>query len=279
MGKTIPSKIIVHTSPFHADDVMCVAIMKCANPQIKIIRQGKVEADDYSDETIIADIGLGQYDHHQSDVPLRTDSHKRAACGLIFDDYKQFLFKTKQGADTFERDCLYPLEDADNGVSHNTFYSYIFALNVPWTVEGKKFREKDQEAFTVAVERCTELIRLWQRDEALILTAQPILTKAIGEMKNRVVVLPKFLPWQDEVCKTDALFVVYPNSRAGYTLQAVPEAPGSYVPRLKMPIDKNTMAGCTFSHVNGFLAVFETVEQARQAGIILVKMYEKEPGL
>ena len=40
-------------------------------------------------------------------------------------------------------------------------------------------------------------------------------------MRDGIVVLPAYMPWKNGLYKTDALFVVYPSQRGGYSAQCV----------------------------------------------------------
>ncbi len=77
---------ITHNGVFHADDVLCSALLKKINPNIKIIRTNDVfpylERKDY----IIFDIGMGKYDHHQplEEKAKRPDGTPYCALGLLW---------------------------------------------------------------------------------------------------------------------------------------------------------------------------------------------------
>ena len=40
----------------------------------------------------VADIGGGKYDHHQKEAAVREDGAKYAACGLLYNEWKNELF-------------------------------------------------------------------------------------------------------------------------------------------------------------------------------------------
>ena len=84
-------KNYVHNGVFHCDDVMCVAIMKSAFPDIEVQRTNRPPKI-YGNDVIVADIGFGKYDHHQPNAELRPDGKKYAACGLVFRDFWQNIF-------------------------------------------------------------------------------------------------------------------------------------------------------------------------------------------
>ena len=50
MNYEIPQKIVVHGGVFHADDVMCVAMAKALNPEVKVERNNRPSEQDIADE-------------------------------------------------------------------------------------------------------------------------------------------------------------------------------------------------------------------------------------
>lgn len=65
MLKNKVKKIVVHNGTFHADDVLCVAMVQLAFPKVAIMRIEKNQLREIDlNEIIVADIGFGKYDHH-----------------------------------------------------------------------------------------------------------------------------------------------------------------------------------------------------------------------
>lgn len=75
--------LIVHSGIMHADDVLVAAMLKELNPDLTVDRARNVPAN-LSENTLVADIGGGEFDHHQTGAAVRTDGHKHAAYGLVF---------------------------------------------------------------------------------------------------------------------------------------------------------------------------------------------------
>lgn len=253
-------KIIVHSGTFHADDVMCVAIMKSLYPGIQIERvSGSPKS--VEDDVIIADIGQGRYDHHQKDAMLREDGKKYAACGLIYRDFGRQLFLTEEWYKDFRRKYIIPIEDSDNGGQGNPLSEMIMTYNPCWDDDMSLADKRFLEAVGVFL----QLVKREQKMEQAELRANPLIDSYIKNSVNReIVIMEKFVPWQENVCKTDAQFVIYPNFRGGYVLRSVPVVENSG--ELRVPVlAKENMRGCTFAHVNRFLAIFQTQEQAVDA--------------
>lgn len=125
-------KMIVHGSRPHTDDAMCAAIAKILNPNIIIERCNEITDEMRNDpEIIICDIGGGKYDHHQEDAKIHEDGEKYAACTLLFEEFKNQLFKTEEGKASFEQ-LLRIVEHTDNTGDINALSNALNKLNPTW---------------------------------------------------------------------------------------------------------------------------------------------------
>lgn len=137
MSKTAPqiSKLVVHDGVFHADDVLCAAMARSLNPDVWIQRTRRLDPMDIElngNGVYIADVGGGKYDHHQPDAAVREDGAKYAACGLLYEEWKDALFNTKEGQKYFEDTYVKPIEVTDNGGERNMLSHAIGGLNPSW---------------------------------------------------------------------------------------------------------------------------------------------------
>ena len=262
-------KIIVHSGTFHADDAFAAAlIMEAAGREILIERCYTVP-EDLPDTVIAADIGRGKYDHHQEDARIRENGHKYAACGLVYEELAERLFKTETVRADFLKQFILPVEDADNGISNNPLTSYIDHMNADWTRP-----EENDQRFHKAVGLFRNLVREVRRQEQAEIRADRILTDAIARSGNKVILLDRFVPWQKRICETDSLFVVYYSARNEWTVQCVPPEPDSFDMRYPLaPMEE--MEGCTFCHTARFLAAFDSKEHALAAAVKLVRESEE----
>ena len=259
-NKKIINKIIVHGGVFHADDVMTVALAQVINPDIEIERVFAVPKD-LPEDVIVADIGDGEYDHHQADAKLRPNGQKYAACGLFFDDFWNRIFQTEEFKKKFEEDYIIPIELNDNGVASNPLSkmisSYVPVWNDPTPMDF---------AFTSAVCVVRELIYNAQAEESAVIAAKAKIDASLEESTNDGVILNTFVPWQSYIVPTNKRFVIYP-SRGQWTLQSVPVTYGSFQCRTPLPEQwlEQKPEGCTFVHTGLFLAAFTNREDAIQA--------------
>lgn len=256
------NKIYVHGGIFHADDAMCVALMKYLNKDISVQRVFKAP-ETIGDNEIIADIGGGRYDHHQKDAELRPDGSKYAACGLIFRDFADKIFTTQKGIDAFERKYIIPIELQDNGVEQNPLSAMISSFVPSWNSD-----ESMDTAFNKAVDLLYSLIENEVKRDSSVLEADEITSKALEESNGQdYVILPQFCPWQNVLISSEAKYVIFPALRGGWNIQCIPSEPGSFVNKQKLPEGwlNNQPKGCTFVHPACFLASFSSKEDAIEA--------------
>ena len=78
--RDIPAVAMTHGGKFHADDVFSAALLRLLRPDIRIHRGFQVPE---AFEGLVFDIGLGPFDHHQQDAPVRENGVPYAAFGLL----------------------------------------------------------------------------------------------------------------------------------------------------------------------------------------------------
>lgn len=140
-------KIIVHDGPFHADDVMCVAMAKMLNPDVEVVRTRDLDPKDVAlngtNGIYIADVGKGKYDHHQTDAAVRDDGNKYAACGLLYNEWKDKLYPDNPETQKyFEEVFIKPIEQADNGIAPNSLTTAIGSAVPTWRESDKSMDEE-----------------------------------------------------------------------------------------------------------------------------------------
>ena len=109
--------------------------------------------------------------------------------------------------------------------------------------------------------------------------AKVYVEKAIEESEGGIIVLDKFMPYQEFVLESDnpkakdILYAVFKSNRGGYNVKAIPKTLGSFENRKKMPqewaglrneeLQKVTgVATATFCHNAGFICVAKTLDDA-----------------
>lgn len=258
--------IMVHAGKFHADDVCCVALAKMLKSDIQVIRTVTVP-DDVPETTIICDIGRGEFDHHQTDNEVRENGVPYAAFGKMWRAFGHLLLPDEKSWEKFETCFVEPIDSADNGVTPNQFSALVGEFNPSFTEDGSP--EATFSAFMSAVEF---VIPLMERKIKLIRDAEEArqeVSEAVKNAENEVVVLDKFLPWQEIVVPSPNKVVVFPSNRGGWNCQAVPVQFGSFETKVSLLCSGFTPEelcrveeGMSFVHPAGFLAAFDTKEHA-----------------
>jgi len=119
---------LTHPATFHADDVLSTCLLRLINPNIKIIRSNMIPTEFCG---IAYDIGLGDYDHHQSDAKVRDNDIKYAAFGLLWKDLSAFFMDDEHAA-VFDAAFVSEIDRCDNGSDTNLLSSSIELFNPTW---------------------------------------------------------------------------------------------------------------------------------------------------
>ena len=93
--------------------------------------------------------------------------------------------------------------------------------------------------------------------------------------RDGIVILPCYLPWKNGLYKTDALFVIYPSQRGGWSAQCVTDHK-TKKPKLPFPQSwagqpqeiieqKSGIEGISFCHASRFLITAKDKETALAA--------------
>lgn len=206
------AKAYTHGGKFHADDVFSAALLLYINPEIVISRGNKVPEDF---DGIVFDIGRGRYDHHQKDSRVRENGVPYAAFGLLWEALGKEILG-EELAEKLDESFIQPLDINDNTGEKNELATLIGNFNPPWDAKGGS-----DEAFFQAVsvagmilenkfERYRGNARADQRVEQVLEEHNP---------KDRILVLPEFIPCQKALAETEIAFVIFPSNRGGYCIQ------------------------------------------------------------
>ena len=252
----IPAKGFTHAGKFHADDVFATALLQLVRPDIQITRGFDVPEDF---EGIVYDIGFGMFDHHQSPREVRPNGVPYAAFGLLWRVLGPGLVGERQ-ARLVDENFVQPLDLNDNTGEPNSLCDAIGFFNPVWDAAVAVARQilTRQIASANAVNRADDKVRA-----------------AYAASQNGIVVLPCYLPWKNGLYKTDALFVVYPSQRGGWSAQCVTDHktkrpkypfPQSWAGQPPEVIQaKSGLAGIRFCHASRFLITAEDKETALAA--------------
>lgn len=287
--------IMVHAGLFHADDVLCVAMARILNHDVLVERVFRVP-DTVDDDTIVADIGGGKYDHHQTDVPLRSDGFPHCAASLMWADgygekvvsklhpnlNDEQVHSVVAGVDSMFLRSVAAIDNGcklDKGHAGVLGASEVYSLNnmVSQFNPSWNSQQSADESFEEAVAFVTGILkrniaRLASSTEGESVVAAAV-EQATRENTPEIIVLPYYVPWQGYVCRfaPEAKVLVFPALRGGWNIQLVPVSVNSRDTRIQMPSSwwglsgsaaQNAVNGMTFCHKSGFLAAFGEKERA-----------------
>ena len=150
-----------------------------------------------------------------------------------------------------------PRETRPNGVPYAAF-GLLWRVLGPGLVAVAKQILENQIASANAVNRADEKVQ-----------------QAYKNSRDGIVVLPCYLPWKNGLYKTDALFVVYPSQRGGWSAQCVTDHktkrpklpfPQSWAGQPQEVIEqKSGIPGISFCHASRFLITAKDKETALAA--------------
>lgn len=197
--------LILPDGRFDANDVLCAAMAHAVSEQAWIQRLDSVSYDESLDAYYTID-GY-KYDPNRPDAPVRTDGSKYAACGLLYDQWKDDLFPTKAGQQYFEETYIRPIEAAANSKQQNMLSHMIDGLNP--TGED---RICYGDAFEHAVERMSKILNAERHrindlgktepalDNKLLISAQKIMgTGDFWDSASRTESLNNYMSLQDDM--------------------------------------------------------------------------------
>lgn len=258
-------KIVVHGGVFHADDTLCIALLRNLGCTADVQRAFKVEVEDVEEGTLVLDIGgeydgISRFDHHQASCPVRENGVKYAAFGLLV---KALGICEEAGFETFDEQFASGIDARDNGQFEllakypspvgDTINEFVPSWDDTRTMD---------EAFEEAVQFAQGILQREFSRRRSAAKARSIVLEAAGKAENRIVVLPQFCPWQDALAPRAEEYkcVVYPALRGGYNAQVVP----SSTTKRAFPLDwlEKKPQGATFVHQARFLCAATTEEEA-----------------
>ncbi len=219
-------KGFTHAGTFHADDVFSTALLRLVYPGFTVTR-GNAVPEDF--DGIVYDIGMGAFDHHQAGARRRENGIPYAAFGLLWEKYGASLVGEER-AKAFDEEFVSALDDADNGGHPCELSATISWFNPEWDSE-----DSPDERFARAVDHAEGILRRYLSQAAAGERAARIVWQAVEKSTDSIVVLPRFVPWQEVLTKTDKYYCVFPDRRGGWAAQAVPVKPNSFRTRRPFP--------------------------------------------
>ena len=115
-----------------------------------------------------------------------------------------------------DENFIQPLDLNDNTGEQNSLADAIGSFNPLWDS-----KDDPDACFWRAVPVAKQILENEIAAANAVNRADDTVRKAYANMRDGIVVLPAYMPWKNGLYKTDAIFVVYPSQRGGYSAQCV----------------------------------------------------------
>lgn len=227
--------IMVHSGKFHADDAFCVGLAMIINPDIAVARVNSVPRD-IDPSVLVADIGGGEYDHHQAFVqcrPPREGSNevvgtKYAAFGLMWRDIGPFLVG-EEVAKKIDDALVSHIDYSDNNPGTSNLLSTQVAMFSPlWDEDDNMYNH-----FIRAAKFCKGIlirtINSYMASDRAYHTVSSIIEHSYKH--NGIMCLERYIPFSKAVTEYNETypemkirFIVYPSAREGWNAYIVKDS-------------------------------------------------------
>jgi uncharacterized UPF0160 family protein len=323
------TKIITHPGLFHADDVCAVAWLRFwTSPRELPVERRNPAPEELADPSVaVVDVGgqnepsLRNFDHHQKGgAGKRWDTQiPRASFGQVFDATSP---KEDNQATRFERRVIDGVDALDNGweptleiwndgqgavgikgwlpsqdghklpAGRPAQALSLSACISGFNPEPSASAAARDEAFERAVAWVRPVLENEWRAAGSFVAAEKAVKEALlagGACQDRVLVLNKFVPWNEHVQsrpdQEQLLYVVYPSERGGFCVQQIPKEPCSFEGRKPLPAAWAGLRGkaladlvglsahgpATFCHPGRFIGGAETMDDALRMAAEAIK--------
>lgn len=276
------TNVAVHDGVFHADDVLCVALINVIAKKGNATAYIRTRDQDRIDNADIAcDVGLGEFDHHQDEKEFYENGIMYAACGKVARALAADPEITNFGYEELEMllvKALYAVQAFDNGQdgvpSYPNPFSFVSTFNV-LNSNGGVYGPRQDEAFNACLCMAEIVLAniLGQIKEEI--SDRHIVEVGINTRKNRTAVFTAYCRgWQnmlvdfnDSHINDEIFIVVFPGRGTQWNIQVVPKTkdPANHEAWASIPEMVKDIPGFVFRHTGAFMAVFETKEAALEA--------------
>lgn len=243
---------ITHSGTMHADEVFSTAFLSLYLGDVRVYRTNGNDLNNANSNSLIYDIGRGEYDHHQIDAVKRKNGITYSSFGLLWKKFgRDYLEKNnyKNIDDLFngiDKDLVEGIDADDNGFFPKIESSYkvkilpnIIKIFNPSYDSG----ETEQEQFLRAV----KLAKVILEEEIIYINGKVISDKRVEEILNnsdvdkRYLYLEEYIPFEDVIVNNpkwdNILFVCYPSNRGGYAIKTVAKNANDRTARCLFPVE------------------------------------------
>lgn len=276
--RNIPDKAFTHGAMFHADDVFSAALLKMLNPNIEIERGFKIPQN-YGG--LVFDIGFGEFDHHQKDNEVRENGIPYASFGKLWQAFGNRLVG-QEGVDNIDKNLIQAMDLTDNTAVSNPLSMVILSQNPSWTDQYPDY----DSCFNKAVDMATSILSGEIKKERDLELAKNLAKTALEKAPfKELIIMKKYAPITPFLSDSQAHFVIFPSSRGGYEVKAVPQPGTENTPKKPMPkswlgkegglSEVSNIDSLRFCHSGGWMCAANTLEGAVKAALLAYINQEK----
>lgn len=278
----MPLSIATHSGPFHADDVMAVALLRrFVDAEATVVRSRNPEH--WAQADVVVDVGgvfdpdAGRFDHHQASY-----EGPRSSAGMVLDWLEARLEPSL--AVLLREGVVDYLDDVDNGrVAPDPrvpCFPRIIGLLAETGDDAGSLDAAFERGVTIGMALLDGIVasdRKVREAEATVLAA---MQEAQGHRRN-VLFFDRYVSWKVPYFAHDGAthpteFVLFPGMDGSWRIVAIPPRLGAFEQKRSLPeawaglTDEDLEAvtgipGAVFCHRNRFIAVFQTREGALRA--------------
>jgi uncharacterized UPF0160 family protein len=278
------SAVATHSGPFHADDVMAVALVRrFVAPDAQLVRTRDLDRIAACDIAVdvggVYDPASGRFDHHQV-----TYTGKLSSAGMVVRHLVDSGRISASLADYLQSVATDYIDDVDNGrvapkAGIPCFPRIVEALNALASTE-EEFDGAFERALGIATALIDGLYAEHTRIEAAGARVREAMARAEAKGSN-VLELDSYVNWKPayfanggETHPTE--FALFPGTDGSWRVVAIPPKDGCFEQKRSLPapwagltdaaLEAVTgVPGSMFCHKNRFIAVFRTRENAVEA--------------
>lgn len=299
--------VVTHGGPFHADDVLAVAIAKhfLVNGQcrqwgpILRTRDAGLLAQAREARALLVDVGgeyvpeRGLFDHHFKNSPLRQDGTQYASAGLVArqvatPDWLQEVCRKVDLCDTGTKVPGWELSltihkcNPLSGDTKEFDARFEFLVGVFWTA----IEYADNETNFVQWVINDPTVQKWTQEHDAALDASASRIREAFKQEGSVLFLEQYEPALFEVASEapqGKLFSVYPSPSGEWMVQQIPLEKGGFAGRKQLPeqwagkrgeeLDSLTgVEGSVFVHPGRFIGGHKTLQGALRLAELATSM-------
>ncbi len=278
--------VATHDGPFHLDELIAIAALDDVRGPLKIIRTR--DPHEIAAADIAVDVGGGTFDHHQpGGNGTRPNGIPYASAGLVWQTYGPSICGDSEVARRVDERFIQSVDAADTGIdllgppvhasgarpiTLQTVITWFNPVNGTSDAYDRAFHEALALAKTIlgrAIEAARQSVE-----------ADRVISAAIDRWRKNgspaIIVFDQWAPGcVQAAATTSAIYALFPDTRNGWRVQAVPDTPTARTSRKLLPEawrglqaeDLANVSGVNdaiFCHPSGFIAGAQSFEGAWQ---------------